>query len=285
VSQELVDIAHHQISQAGYRVRITEHLLSRSGQFAGTDSERVADFLSAWQDPEVKAIWAVRGGYGAQRMVDAVASELDTQAAKWFIGFSDSTSIHGLLQRKGLQSIHGPMISTLTSTATSHVAALFDILAGQFTSLSWKPHTLNHVGKARGRLVGGNLSVLQTMVGTPTQPIESGDILFIEDLDEMLYHLDRMMLHMRRTALLESLGGILIGGMSDMRDNTLAHGFSIDNPFGQDAHSIISERLAGLDIPIAYNLPCGHGQENHPLILGAQVNVQVNQSGGLLEYV
>lgn len=285
VDESLVEQAESELRKMGYTPSRSANLLARNGQLAGTDAERAHDFLAAWHNPNVKAIWAMRGGYGAQRILPRLAVELDDSVRKWFIGFSDSTAIHGLLTNKGCPSLHAAMWSTLGGTLPSHVQSTFEILNGFKDEVAFKPHAKDVQGTAKGRLVGGNLSVLQTMIGTSSFPLRSGDILFIEDLDEMLYHLDRMLLHIGRSGSLAGLAGILVGGMSDMRDNTISHGFSTDNPFGGSVEDILSEHLCGLGIPVGMAFQAGHGEANHPLVLGVDVKMSVEVGGNRLTYL
>ncbi len=280
--ESLVVQAEASLKARGYVPTRGKHVLARDGQLGGTDVQRMDDFLSAWNDSGVKAIWALRGGYGAQRILDGLGLQLDTSISKWFIGFSDSTAIHGLLNTKGLAGLHAPMWSTMSNTEPKHIESIFDILSGDLMNVAFDSHSLDVPGRSIGRLVGGNLSVLQTMVGTSSFPIKEGDILFIEDLDEMLYHVDRMLLHLSRSGSLVGLSGILIGGMSDMRDNTLKYGFSSDNPFGKTTEEVLSEHLSGLGIPVGFSFPAGHTRENHPIILGSYAEMVISGSGNQL---
>lgn len=285
VSESLLEEATSIIEAKGYKARFSENISLKNGQFAGEDSLRAEDFIKAWKDKEVKALWIARGGYGAQRIVDAISKKLASPQLKWVIGFSDCTAIHAALSNKNICSIHGPVISTVRQTEEEDVAEIFRMLAGEtpgdmiLHGCEW-----NSTGRASGRLVGGNLSVLQTMIGTASMPVDEGDVLFIEDVDEMLYHLDRMMLHLKRSGVLGRISGLLVGGMTDMRDNTLEHGFSQDNPYGKRAYDIIIEHCNSLSIPMAFGLPCGHGNRNRPLLMGASVDMNVNASGVRIAY-
>ncbi len=285
VEESLVKQAEAELGERGYVASRSRNLMARQGQLAGSDAQRAEDFLEAWHDPSVKAIWALRGGYGAQRILSQIGGQLDDSVRKWFLGFSDSTAIHGLLTNRGIRSLHAPMWSTFANTDQHDLEATFSVLAGQVNELRFASHANDVTGVVQGRLVGGNLSVLQTMIGTSSFPIQKGDILFIEDLDEMLYHADRMLVHLSRSGSLEVLGGILIGTMSDMRDNTISFGFSSNNPFGKNVYEILDEHLSTLNVPVAFGFPTGHGKSNHPLILGAEVSIEISPSGNLLRYL
>jgi muramoyltetrapeptide carboxypeptidase len=285
VDEALVKQAEDELAIRGYIASRGRNVLARQGQLAGSDSQRAEDFLAAWHDPSVKAIWAIRGGYGAQRILSELESQLDDSVQKWFVGFSDSTAIHGLLTNRGIPSLHAAMWSTYDNTDSNDLEAVFCVLSGRINEIRFEPHAKDVKGVAQGRLVGGNLSVLQTMIGTPSFPLQKGDLLFIEDLDEMIYHLDRMLVHLSRSGSLKKLAGIIIGTMSDMRDNTVRFGFSTDNPFGKPVDDVLFEHLGGLNVPVAFGFPAGHGASNHPLILGAEVSLEINSGGNLLRYI
>ncbi|NNC84373.1 MAG: hypothetical protein HKN79_12425, partial [Flavobacteriales bacterium] len=183
-------------------------------------------------------------------------------------------------------SIHAPVLSTVPLVPVEDVDACASILQGGiWKGLECAPHPLNRAGSAKGRLIGGNLTILQTLIGTSDFPVQSGDILIIEEVDEMLYHLDRMLLHLDRAGVLSSIAGLCVGDMTDMRDNTKAYGFSSDNPYGLSAEEIIAERLKASAIPVGFGLPCGHGVRNHPLLLGAPVEMTVGANGTELRHV
>ena len=285
VEESLVAEAEAELAARGYAASRSKNLMARQGQLAGSDAQRAEDFLEAWSDPSVKAIWALRGGYGAQRILSIIESRLDYTKPKWFLGFSDSTAIHGLLTNHGARSLHAPLWSTFANTDQNDLEATFHVLAGQVGPIRFPSHTKDVIGVAQGKLVGGNLSVLQTMIGTSSFPIQKGNILFIEDLDEMLYHVDRMLVHLSRSGNLDLLGGILIGGMSDMRDNTVNFGFSAGNPFGKSIDEILVEHVSGLNVPVAFGFPAGHGKSNHPLILGSEISIDIRTSGNVLRYL
>lgn len=281
--EALISYAETLIISWGFRSSRGKHVGARWGQLGGTDEQRSKDFLAAWLDDGVSAIWALRGGYGAQRILNYLPDIL-IPSSKPYVGFSDSTAIHGYLQYQGYCSIHAAMPSTASSIDKPDLDALRTVLSQGPTNHEFECAIGDVFGVAQGRLIGGNLSVLQTMVATPSFQTKAGDILFIEDIDEMLYHVDRMLLHLERTGILAKLGGILVGGMTDLRDNTTAFGFSQDNPFGMNTHELLSNRLDGLGIPVAMRYPAGHDNRNHPLLLGAQVELIVSRRGNLLNY-
>jgi muramoyltetrapeptide carboxypeptidase len=236
-------------------------------QLAGTDEERAADFQKVMDNPNIKAIWCVRGGYGTVRMIDLLDFTKFKQSPKWIIGFSDVTVLHSHLNNLGFASIHG--IMPVSAKATEEAKeSLRKALFGEHLEYTVPCEPLNRYGKAKGELVGGNLSILYSLLGSASAIDCTDKILFIEDLDEYLYHIDRMMMNLKRNGCLESLKGIIVGGMTKMHDNEI--------PWGKDALEIIDDVTKKYDIPIIYNFPAGHSADNHALILGRQVSIEVN---------
>ena len=236
-------------------------------QLAGTDEQRAADFQAQMDNPNIKAIWCVRGGYGTVRMIDLLDFTKFKKSPKWVIGFSDVTVLHSHLNTMGYQSIHG--IMPVSSKASEEAKeSLRKALFGEHLEYTVPCENKNRYGKAKGELVGGNLSILYSLFGSPSAIDCSDKILFIEDLDEYLYHIDRMMMNLKRNGCLESLKGIIVGGMTKMKDN--------DIPWGKDALEIIEDVTKNYNIPIIYNFPAGHLADNRALIIGKQVSMEVN---------
>ena len=236
-------------------------------QLAGTDEERAADFQTQLDNPNIKAIWCVRGGYGTVRMIDLLDFTKFKQNPKWIVGFSDVTVLHSHLNTLGFASIHG--IMPVSSKATEEAKeSLRKALFGEPLEYTVPCDQMNRYGKAKGELVGGNLSILFSLLGSPSAVNCDAKILFIEDLDEYLYHIDRMMMNLKRNGCLESLKGIIVGGMTKMHDNEI--------PWGKNALEIIDDVTKKYNIPIIYNFPSGHMADNHALILGKQVTLEAN---------
>ena len=236
-------------------------------QLAGTDEERAADFQTQLDNPNIKAIWCVRGGYGTVRMIDLLDWTKFKQNPKWIVGFSDVTVLHSHLNNLGFASIHG--IMPVSSKATEEAKeSLRKALFGEPLEYIVPCDQINRYGKAKGELVGGNLSILFSLLGSPSAVNCDAKILFIEDLDEYLYHIDRMMMNLKRNGCLESLKGIIVGGMTKMHDNEI--------PWGKNALEIIDDVTKKYNIPIIYNFPAGHIADNHALILGKQVTLEAN---------
>ena len=239
-----------------------------NNQLAGTDAERAADFQQQMDDPNIKAIWCVKGGYGTVRIIDLLDFTKFKQQPKWLIGFSDVTALHNHLNTMGFKSIHGIMPVTVARATPAAIETLRTALFGGKLSYEVQPFAMNRLGKASGELVGGNLSILYSLFGSPSAIDCSDKILFIEDLDEYLYHIDRMMMNLKRNGCLESIKGIIVGSMTKMKDN--------DIPWGKNAIEIIDDVTKKYNIPVLYNFPAGHIQDNRALILGNKVSIDVN---------
>ena len=236
-------------------------------QLAGTDEQRAADFQKQLDNPNIKAIWCVRGGYGTVRMVDLLDFTKFKQHPKWIIGFSDVTVLHSHLNTLGFASIHG--IMPVSSKASEEAKeTLRKALFGEPLTYTLPCDAMNRFGVAKGELVGGNLSILYSLFGSESAIDCSDKILFMEDLDEYLYHLDRMMMNLKRNGCLESLKGIIVGGMTKMKDNEI--------PWGKNANEIVQDVTKKYNIPILYNFPAGHVHDNRALIFGKQVTMDVN---------
>ena len=239
-----------------------------NNQLAGTDEQRAADFQQQMDNPNIKAIWCARGGYGTVRIIDLLDFTTFKKSPKWIIGFSDVTVLHNHLNTMGFKSIHGIMPVTVARATPQAIKSLRISLMGEQLKYEILPFPMNKFGKASGELVGGNLSILYSLFGSPSAIDCRDKILFLEDLDEYLYHIDRMMINLKRNGCLESIKGIIVGSMTKMKDN--------DIPWGKNAIEIIDDVTIKYNIPILYNFPAGHIQDNRALILGNRVTLDVN---------
>ena len=240
-------------------------------QLAGTDEQRAADFQKQMDNPNIKAIWCVRGGYGTVRMLDLLDFTKFKLQPKWIIGFSDVTVLHNHLNTMGYKSIHGAMPVSIPRATPEAISTLKASLFGEPLSYTVGPDPMNRFGKATGELVGGNLSILYSLLGSQSAIDCRDKILFMEDLDEYLYHIDRMMMNLRRNGCIENLKGIVIGAMTSMKDN--------DIPWGKNALEIIDDVTKKYNIPVIFNFPAGHIRDNRALIMGSTVSIDVNASG------
>lgn len=255
-------------------VKLGKHIYSADNQFAGTDEERAADMQQMLDDDKVKAIIAARGGYGSVRIIDKLDFSRFKQNPKWIAGFSDVTVFHNHIQTHwGIQTLHSTM-SINFSKDTESTELLRKALFGELKEYFIHGHPLNRQGHGEGMLCGGNLSLLYALAGTPSDIDTSGKILFLEDLDEYLYHIDRMMMQLKRSGKLANLKGLIIGSFSDMKDNTIS--------FGKTAEQIILDAVKEYNYPVCFGFPAGHGVKNFPLYLGRSYELSVNDTNVLL---
>ena len=240
-------------------------------QFAGDDALRTAEFQKFLDDPEIKAIWCARGGYGAVRIIDALDFTKFKKNPKWIVGYSDVTVLHSHIHRFGIETLHANMPSEMGKKSEATRTSVKQVLFGEDYSVAYSnPSSLNRQGSASGVLVGGNLSILYSLTGSPSALTTEGKVLFIEDLDEYLYHIDRMMQNLKRNNMLEGLAGLIVGGFSDMHDNKI--------PFGQSAPEIVHDIVKEYDYPVSFNFPAGHINDNRAIILGREVELIVTQN-------
>jgi muramoyltetrapeptide carboxypeptidase len=270
-----VAFAQQTLAGWGLEVVLGESIGAASHQFAGDDDLRRRDFQQQLDDPSIRAIFCARGGYGTARLVDTLNFSQFAEAPKWVAGFSDITVLNCHLLRLGYQSIHGVMpVLFGQEGGEAAVASLRAALLGEAATYSAPSHLLNRPGTAAGQLVGGNLSLLHTITGTSSQADFTGRILFLEDLDEYLYHIDRMLLHLHRSGQLAGLAGLVVGHFSQMRDNAV--------PFGQDAYEIINHYAQLYTFPVGYGFPVGHEPDNHALVVGRLATLVVDAAGSQL---
>ena len=262
----------------GLHVKPGRHLYDRApGDFAGSDADRAADLTEMLLDPDVKAIISFRGGYGSMRTVRAMDLDLFAAHPKWLVGFSDITVFHAVLQSMGIESILGAMPSTLGADSKVSEESLRKALFGEIKSYRTAPHAFNHTGQVRGRLVGGNLSLFVSCLGTPWQNrLRENSILFIEDVDERMYNLDRMLLTLQQGGCFDRAKGIVIGQFTDT---------SGEDEWQRKAIDLVNEYMAPLDKPVLFGFDCGHEHPNYSLYLGRAVSLDVTPDGGLLKFI
>ncbi len=260
-------------------VKFGKNLFKADRQFAGNDADRLADFQSAINSKTSRAIFFARGGYGTVRIIDQLDWKRFQKNPQWMIGFSDITVVHSHVHKNlGLETLHAPMGLTMPKANANCLRVFKDALFGQslrYTSSKQQPahEKLNRQGAAKGQLIGGNLSILHTLSGTSSDIDCNGKILFIEDLDEYLYHIDRMMMQLKRSGKLAGLAGLIVGGMTEMKDNEI--------PFGRTAEEIIAEAVSEYKFPVYFGFPAGHIPNNYPLIFGREVTLKVGDKMSL----
>jgi muramoyltetrapeptide carboxypeptidase len=265
ISQEEIKAATELLESWGLRYAYGPNLFSSEGQFAGSDSQRAADLQWALDNPEVKAILCARGGYGTARIIDAVDFSAFRMNPKWVVGFSDVTVLlNHISAHCRVQSLHAPMAFNIQSAGETTKAALHRSLFGGYSELVWDARIYRE-GTITGTLSGGNLSILYSLCGTSSWEVSKGDVLFLEDLDEYLYHLDRMMITLGRSGKLTRSSALIMGYLSSMHDNKVA--------FGMPAEDIIASVYTRFNpsAPVAALCPSGHSDPNFPLYIGADI--------------
>ena len=246
-------------------------------QFGGTDADRITDFQEAMDNDAVKAIWCARGGYGTVRIIDVLDFSKFSINPKWVVGFSDVTALHSHIHNLGIQTIHGLMPITLESSTLEAITSLKNTLFGNVVKHEVPCESKNKYGTGKGELVGGNLSMLYSLLGSESAIKTDGKILFIEDLDEYLYHVDRMMMNLKRNGYFNNLKGLVVGGMTKMNDNTI--------PFGKSTEEIIIDNIKEFDFPVCFNFPAGHLKDNRALVFGRNVQFEVKKEGTTLQFL
>lgn len=247
-------------------------------QFAGSDQERATDFQNQLNDPKIKTIWCARGGYGTVRMLDLIDFSNFKNHPKWIIGYSDVTAIHAHLQSENQMSIHAEMPALIEKKTQTTADSLKQMLFGKNLFYQWENSgKFYRNGGVEAELVGGNLSVLYSLLGSKSSIHPKNKILFLEDLDEYLYHIDRMMQNLKRNHWFDQLAGLIVGGMNEMNDNQI--------PFGKNAEEIIWEYVKDYDFPVSFHFPAGHLKENLALKLGSKVSFKVNLTESSLRFL
>lgn len=267
ISQEEVQPAITLLESYGLSVLLGPHLFSAEHQFAGNTEQRSHDLQWALDHTTAKAIIIARGGYGTVKLMEHINFTGLKKQPKWLVGYSDVTVLHNAIHNLGIATLHATMpINFLKNEEATN--SLIDALFGKLEKYVVEAHPLNREGNASAELVGGNLSLLYALSGTSLDLDTSGKILFIEDLDEYLYHIDRMMMQLKLSGKLKGLKGLIVGGMSDMKDNIV--------PFGKTAEEIILDIVEDYDYPVCFNFPAGHIDRNLALELSKTVCLHVS---------
>lgn len=277
ISFSEIDFACKWLEKEGFTVVYDPTLFEEQHQFAGNDTLRIDAFQKMLDDSNIKAILCARGGYGSVRIIDQLDFTQFCKHPKWICGYSDVTVFHAHIhQNFEVSTLHSTMLINMTETLSDSqsMITMVNALRGEPIDYSIACHPYNTIGSATGTLVGGNLSMLYSLMGSPSEIDTTGKILVIEDLDEYLYHIDRMIVALKRAGKLEHLSGLIIGGMSEMRDNTI--------PFGETAEEIIIRHCKAYDYPICFGFPVGHIKENLALKLGVSVQLEVTENGSRL---
>ena len=267
VTREEMAFGIQWLKDMGFVPVYDDRLFNQYYIFSGDDDTRAAVFQEYLDNEDIDAIWIARGGYGSIRIIDKLDFAQFLQHPKWIIGFSDGTVLHGKLSRLGVSSLHAAMPFYFANKTPEAKKSLFDALMGKPLQYEIPSNPLNRLGKMEGKIVGGNLSVLYGMIGSDTFPELDGKILFIEEVDEYIYHIDRMMHGLKRAGKLEHLKGLIVGGLTQIHDNS--------HPFGQTAEEVIAEAVSEYEYPVCFGFPAGHFDDNRPLFFGLKSRVEV----------
>ncbi len=256
----------------GLVVFFGNHMLSQEHTFAGTDTQRTEDLQKALDDPSIKAIWAARGGYGAVRIIDYLDFSKFMENPKWVIGYSDITVLHNKIHDLGFQSIHGQMPLTLDledPVQKESIISLRKSLFGKKLSYKLDSSKYNRLGESKGQVVGGNLSIVYSMLASNIDLDMRGKVLFIEDVGEALYHVDRMMISLKRAGYFKNCKGLIVGDFRLKKNE--------GNSFGKTLEEIVLEAVEGTDFPVIFNFPAGHVDDNRAIIMGDYVTLKVTK--------
>ena len=257
----------------GLNVVLGSTIYDSYGHFSSTDANREKDFQNAIDDNTIKAIWCARGGYGAMRIIDKINYDNLLKHPKWVIGYSDITAIHNDIHNLGVESLHGVMCKSLEdiSVDDDSIKKLKDIIFGtEELHYVIESNKYNITGEASGKLVGGNLTLLQSLLQSKSSIDTTNKIIFIEEVGEYLYHIDRMLYSLKRADYFSKCSGLIIGDFTDIRNN--------ETKFGKNLYEIINEIVKEYNFPVIYGFPAGHGQKNLPLIFGRNVEIKVSQN-------
>lgn len=277
IEESYILAAEKWLNHIGLRSIRSKNLTGRHHYFSGSAHQRLADLQEGIDHPDIKAIWCARGGYGSVQLLDSLQWAQYIREPKWLIGFSDICVLHHKIQAMGFQSIHATMALNIEKNTVLAKSSLQQVLFGQKVTYEISANPLNRPGKASATLIGGNLSILFSMLATPERYDFANSILFIEDLAEHLYHIDRMLYTLQKSGVLDQIQGLIVGGFSDLEDT--------DVPFGKTLEQIILGHFTYNKIPICFDFPAGHIANNQAIILGAAIELEVNDNKCLLHYM
>ncbi|MGZ5265035.1 MAG: S66 peptidase family protein [Kaistella sp.] len=279
VEESQLETGLNLIRSKGYEPVLGKHLytqFSNGYNYAGTEQQRISDMNWALNDPEISAVWTSRGGYGCQHLLEHLELKEYKKNPKWYIGYSDNTVIQSYLLKNKFASIHAQTIKTSGfGVAPEAYELTFDILKGKFPKYSVKNNKFNRSGKTEGELVGGNLALIYALLGTKYSFDFKDKILFIEDIGEKFYALDRMMMSLELAGVFRKIKGLIVGGMTLMEDEK--ENINYEESFDGFSYQLIAERISKYDFPVIFGFPNGHIYDNRPIIIGANVVMEVGK--------
>lgn len=268
------------LEKQGYKIELGKHVFARHFQFAGTDQQRLEDLQTALDDPETNAILCSRGGYGTVRIINRLNFSKFMKNPKWLVGFSDITILHSCINGLGFATVHGVMprhFFDKDGKVSESLDSLMKLLTGKEINYLFSNSESNQAGKVSGELIGGNLSIISSLQGTKYELDTKGKILFLEDIDEFLYHTDRMIHQLKLAGKLNDLAGLVLGDFTDMKDN--------ESPFGKNVHEIIMDAVQDFNYPVAFGFPAGHDKKNMALVFGKKWELDVTKTKATLKFL
>ena len=267
---EKVQICIQTLEKWGYKVKLGTTVGAKKDSFSGTDQQRAEDLQTMFDDASVKAILCARGGYGASRIINTIHFQAFNKQPKWVIGFSDITVLHAAILQQNCMSIHGPMAAAFAKgeAGEPYIQSLKKALEGEKTSYTIPAHSMNTLGNAKAELVGGNLCILAHLIGSKNALDTNGKILFLEDVGEYHYNIDRLMIQCKNAGLFDNLAGLVIGGFTDLKDPS--------SDFGASANEIIKEHTLGYSYPICFDFPISHSLPNFAIKQGQVYSLAVS---------
>ena len=277
--KKTIEAAQMLLKNWGLVTVLGPHLFSESYHFAGTDAQRLKDLQWALDNPDVKAIWCARGGYGSMRIMDELNFEPFKKNPKWLVGYSDITALHNQLQNLGYETLHAMMPVNMEEDAKAITASITSLKAGLFGTLAMhniESNKSNRMGSAKGILIGGNLTLLTAQLGSASQLDTRNKILFIEEIGEYKYHIDRMLQSLKRAGYFDHCNGVIVGDMMDIKANSPAWGTGIEE--------LIMNILDPYDFPVAFGIPAGHKPENRALIFGRSIDLNITKSETVIRF-
>ncbi|QAA82365.1 LD-carboxypeptidase [Aequorivita sp. H23M31] len=294
ITRKELETSKNFVEKWGIKIVWGKSIDAEENQYAGSDALRIADFQEMLDNPEIKAIWCAKGGYGTVRIIDKLDFTAFKKSPKWIIGYSDVTVLHSHIHNLGVETLHAQILLGIETKPKKTAESIRKVLFGEAYSVliekplcGKSPHSqigsvkstdsFARLGMGKGELVGGNLSILYSLCGSNSAINTDGKILFIEDLDEYLYHIDRMMMNLKRNGMLSNLAGLIVGGMTEMHDNII--------PFGKSAEEIVFDAVKEYDYPVCFDFPAGHLPDNRALIMGRKVDFRVQSSKVYLQFL
>ena len=269
--------AKEYLEKKGFKVLVSTHCFGSHNYFSGTDEERLSDLQFGIDHPDVRAILCARGGYGSIRLVDRINWANMLREPKWLIGFSDITVFHHRLNKLGVQSIHGSMPINFEKNTEAALTSLVNTLKGSWPQFLLPSNQCNKVGIATGNLIGGNLSIVYSMLGTDDQYDFEDSILFLEDLGEHYYQVERMFFALKKSGAFQKIKGLIIGGISELEDT--------DPPLGRTIEEIVLDQLMFTRIPVLFNFPGGHIEDNRAMVFGKKIQLTVSEGEASVVYL